>query len=682
MRKSARTVAFVLANTVAVLMALYLSFASDLARPYWSMFTVFVVAKPIAGAVRSKAVFRLIGTLVGAGVSLLLVPPLVQAPILLCLTTSVWVGLCVYLGSLDRRPRSYAFLLAGYTTTIVGLAVVNAPETIFDTSVARVEEISLGLICAAVAHSVIFPQSMLAELLERAENALHKCAAWLSEAIARTANVSDVQSQQQLAAFVGDLHVLYDHVAFETPDVPRHAGLMRALQDKFAWFLPRVSGIQLALGALAAENRLSPAVQEALGKASHWAHALSRPEAPPAEIRDSTVEVRAACARLAAEPRQGDTWSWALRESIAAQLPRALEDLLQAEHIISALKGTHSIEEPRIRPLEGDLRPRPMHRDRGLAMLSAAAAAVATLIACALWIEGSWPEGGVAAQFAAIGCSLFATLDRPSKVIFAAVVGILVALPLAAVYQFGIFPRIDGFPSLALVLLPPVLLFSSMQASERLEGAALVMAIAFAGGLALQTSYQPDFAAFINSNTAEIAGLLIAAITNLVFRTIDPLWNAQRISRAGWRSLVDLARGATVDVTSWVLEMFDRLGLVTGRLLAARRLDLIGSRVDVLRDIRVGINVTRLERSSRELSPALQKSLATVLVAVGRAYQGLGHGASLPDPYCTLAIDVGIAALSAQVPSLANRRALRALVGLRLDLAAFGSRYESRGVTS
>jgi uncharacterized membrane protein YccC len=682
MRNSTRTLAFVLANAVAVLLALYLSFASDLERPYWSMFTVFVVAKPIAGAVRSKAVFRLIGTLIGASVSLLLIPPLVQAPVLLCLATSLWVGLCVYLGSLDRRPRSYAFLLAGYTTTIVGLAVVNAPETIFDTSVSRVEEISLGLVCAAVAHSVIFPQSMLAELLERAENALHRCAAWLSQAISRTANVSDIQSQQQLAAFVGDLHVLYDHVTFETSDVPRQAGLMRALQDTFAWLLPRVSGIQQALGALAAENRLSPAVQDALARTSHWAHALSRPEAPPAEIRDSSLEVRAACARLAAEPRDGDTWSWALRESIAAQLPRAVDELLQAERIISVLKGTESPEEPRIRALEGSPRPRSMHCDRGLAMLSAAAAATATLIACGLWIEGSWPEGGVAAQFAAIGCSLFATLDRPSKVIFAAVVGILVALPLAAMYQFAIFPRIDGFPSLALVLLPPVLLFSWMQASEKLEGAALVMAIAFAGGLALQTSYQPDFAAFINSNTAEIAGLLIAAVTNLLFRTIDPLWNALRISRAGWRSVVDLARGATVDVTTWVLEMFDRLGLVTGRLLAIRRLDLIGARVDVLRDIRVGINVTRLERSSRELGPALQSAMTPVLGAVSQAYQGLLHGASLPDPHCALAIDVGIAALSVQVPSLTNQRALRALVGLRLDLAAFGSRYESRGTTS
>jgi uncharacterized membrane protein YccC len=681
MRTSARTLAFVLANTVAVLVALYLSFASDLARPYWSMFTVFVVAKPIAGAVRSKAVFRTIGTLVGAGLSLLMIPPLVQAPILLCAATSLWIALCVYLGLLDRRPRSYAFLLAGYTTTIVGLAVVNAPETIFDTSIARVEEISLGLVCAAVAHSVIFPQNMLDELLERADRALRKCAAWLAAAISRPANVNDVQSQQQLAAFVGDLHVLYDHVAFETSNVPREAGLMRSLQDRFAWLLPRVSGIQQALVALSTENQLSAAAQDAIAEASHWALTLSRPEVPPAELRYATAELRAACARLTADPRDADTWSYALRDSIAAQLLRVVDDLLEADRLIVAIRGAESAESAQIRDAEGSRRPRPMHRDRGLAVLSAAAAATSTLVGCFLWIEGSWPEGGVAAQFAAIGCSLFATLDRPSKVIFSAIVGVLVALPLAAVYQFALFPRIDGFASLALILVPPALLFSWMQTSERLEGAALVLAIGFAGGLSLQSSYQPDFAAFVNSNTALIAGLLIAAVTNLIFRTIDPLWNALRISRAGWRSVMNLARRPKVDIKQWVLEMFDRLGLVTERLLSARRLDLIGPRVDVLRDIRVGINVMSFEQSSRQLSTALQSAAGPVLGAVGEAYQGLAHGRSLPDSRCALAIDVGITALSGEPPSQANQGALRALVGLRLDLAAFGSRYQSHPAT-
>lgn len=675
MRTAARTLAFVLANTLAVLAALYLAFASDLARPYWAMFTVFVVAKPIAGAVRSKAVFRLIGTLAGAGLSLFLIPPLVQAPVLLCLVTSLWIALCVYLGSLDRRPRSYAFLLAGYTTTIVGLAVVNAPETIFDTSVSRVEEISLGLVCAAVAHSVFFPQNMLDEVLERAGRAFRGSAAWLAEAISRPANVGDLQSQQQLAAFVSDLHILYDHIAFETSDIPRGAGLMRALQDRFAWLLPQVSGMQQALTALAAENQLSPAALETMAKASRWARLLSLPEAPESEVRTAAAELHAACARLVAESHGVDAWASALRISVAAELPRVVADLSDTRRIISALHHAEDSEQlEQFRDSEGADNPRWLHRDRGLAVLSAAAAATATLIACLFWIEGSWPEGAVAAQFAAIGCSLFATLDRPSKVIFSAVVGVLVALPLAAFYQFAIFPRIDGFPSLALVLLPPVLLFSWMQTSERLEGAALVIAIGFAGGLSLQTSYQPDFAAFVNSNLAEIAGLLIAAVVNLLFRTLDPLWNALRISRAGWRSVADFARAPKVQIKAWVLQMFDRLGLVNGRLLSAKRLDLVGPRIDVLRDIRVGINLASLEEAQPFLSNTLQAATNPVPDAVADAYEGLARGKALADSPCVDTIDAGLAALSAQPPTQANQGAIRSLVGLRLDLAAFGSR--------
>jgi hypothetical protein len=55
MYMTGRNLAFVLANTIAVMVALYIAFASDLERPYWAMFTVFIVAKPIAGAVRLKA---------------------------------------------------------------------------------------------------------------------------------------------------------------------------------------------------------------------------------------------------------------------------------------------------------------------------------------------------------------------------------------------------------------------------------------------------------------------------------------------------------------------------------------------------------------------------------------------------------------------------------------------------
>src|SRR5882762_161040 len=92
--------AFAIANTAAVLTALYIAFARDLDRPYWALFTVFIVAQPLSGAVRSKAVYRLFGTFSGAAMALFLVPPLVQSPVLLCLAMAVWVGICLYVALL------------------------------------------------------------------------------------------------------------------------------------------------------------------------------------------------------------------------------------------------------------------------------------------------------------------------------------------------------------------------------------------------------------------------------------------------------------------------------------------------------------------------------------------------------------------------------------------------------
>jgi uncharacterized membrane protein YccC len=670
MQVTSRNFAFVLANTVAVLVALYIAFASDLERPYWAMFTVFIVAKPITGAVRSKAAFRFLGTLAGAAMALLLVPPLVHAPVLLCLALSLWIGLCLYLSLQDRRPRSYAFLLAGYTAAIVGLSVVNAPTTIFDTSVARVEEISIGLICAAVAHSVFFPQNVLEELTERIDRALRRCGTWIADALVARQSI-DLEEEQQLAELVSDLHILYEHVAFETSDVPRNAPIMHALQDRLALILPRVSSVQAALAALSAAGPLTQSTLQAIEATSRWARAF--PGTSGAHRSDVQTELHAALAAVEAESDGSGQWILLVQRTIAIQLRELVTELSDAARLVVALKDPERA--PAVATVLGPPTRRALPRDRGLALLSAFAATAATLIACALWIQGSWPEGAAAAEFAAIGCSLFATLDNPSKVLFAAVAGILLALPMAALYEFAIFPRIDGFASLALVLAPMVLLFSWMQTSERLEGMALVLAIGFSGGLALQSSYQADFASFINSNTAEIVGLLVAAAANLVFRTIDPVWNALRISKAGWQAVVSLARRPTSYIGDWTLEMFDRLGLVTQRLVSAKRQDLLGRRIDGLRDLRVGMNLATLQRSSDALPPAARKSITSVLRAVSHAYRGLIRGESLTRRNPARLIDRGIASLGALGRTQAAEDGVTALVGLRLDLTKFGSRY-------
>ncbi len=98
---------------LAALIAFYAAAWIGLARPYWAVATSYVVAQPLSGAVLTKAVYRVIGTLLGAAAAVVLVPAFVNEPMVLSVALAVWLGVCVYLALLDRTSRSYVFLLAG-----------------------------------------------------------------------------------------------------------------------------------------------------------------------------------------------------------------------------------------------------------------------------------------------------------------------------------------------------------------------------------------------------------------------------------------------------------------------------------------------------------------------------------------------------------------------------------------
>ena len=54
---------------------------------------------------------------------------------------------------------------AGYTAALIGFPAVDTPLTIFDTAVARVEEIGLGILSASLIHSLVLPNSLASSVL-------------------------------------------------------------------------------------------------------------------------------------------------------------------------------------------------------------------------------------------------------------------------------------------------------------------------------------------------------------------------------------------------------------------------------------------------------------------------------------------------------------------------------------
>ena len=157
------------------LLALWIALRMGLDRPYWAMATAYIVAQPLTGAMRSKAAYRFYGTLLGAVACLVFIPNFVDAPVLLIAALSLWIGGCIYFAVLDRSPRSYVFLLAGYSVALIGFPIVDAPDTVWDVVLARVEEITLGIVCTTVIGSIVFPIPLGPALTARLDNWIRRC---------------------------------------------------------------------------------------------------------------------------------------------------------------------------------------------------------------------------------------------------------------------------------------------------------------------------------------------------------------------------------------------------------------------------------------------------------------------------------------------------------------------------
>jgi uncharacterized membrane protein YccC len=229
---------------LAAVLAFVLAQWLDMSRPYWAMTTVYVTSNPLAGATSSKAIYRFFGTLIGATTAVVLVPNLVNAPELLCLAISVWVGLCLYLSLVYGTPRSYLFMLAGYTVALIGFPSVLAPEAIFDTAVSRVEEITLGIACATLISTLMAPRTVNDALLARID-------AWLAAAHELSCKVLKREGTEQehqlermrLSAEAVEMESLAVHLDFEAADSNRVRGLTLLRQHMLA-LVPLLASIE------------------------------------------------------------------------------------------------------------------------------------------------------------------------------------------------------------------------------------------------------------------------------------------------------------------------------------------------------------------------------------------------------------------------------------------------------
>jgi len=663
----------------AAMLAMYVASRMGQPRPFWAMMTTYIVASPLAGAVRSKALYRFLGTLIGCAAAVLLVPPLSNAPELLTLALALWVGVCLYFSLQDRTPRSYVFMLAGYTVALIGFPSVDAPLQLFDTAVTRVEEIGLGILAATVVHSVVLPTGLGPAVLGLLDRSLGDARQWLlnlmqpapANAAAGTAILTD--NRQRVAADITQLRLLSIHIPFDTTHLRWTVGAVRAVQDRVASLTPALSAVEDRLKALKlAEGEIAPDVSAMLGQVAQWLTSLD--DARPATDDDALARLRAAIQVFGAEGSVPalSSWSRALRVALAERLDELVEGwcacTVLRQEVDVGLRGITS----RTRGLQ-TLGSAAMHRDVGMALLSGLAAVIAICLCGAFWILTGWPGGAAAVMMAAVFCSFFASMDDPVPAIHSFLKYTLWSIPFSSVYVLLLLPVVHDFGMLVVVCAPFFLLFGCYVARPTTVGMALPILLGVASTLALHDTTSADLVSFSNSMIAQVFGIVVAARTTRLMRSVAVDWSARRIQRATWRELAEMAaappqppaRQASPDL--FAVRMLDRTALLAPRVAASGGA-VAGISGDALLDLRVGADILALQRVRGNFPSAVGDAL---MVDLARLFRERSATHVLDNPPSLLArIDKALsAALSRpQQDALGLRAAISALVGLRRNL--------------
>lgn len=565
-RPSRLDLIFACKTFVAGMLALFISFELDLINPMWSIGTVMIIANPYSGMVSSKCVYRLIGTVAGAVIALLLTPHFINTPWLFTVILSLWVGFALYVSLLDRTPRSYVFMLAGYSTAMIVYNAITYIDTynIFDIAVARVLEISVGVVSSAVVSATFFPVHVGAMIKQRVNKTLNDLEATFEKLIAVQETPENyTQVLSVITRDASDIHALAVHLAYEKGELK---GMTKPLQE----MLHQVSLVVANLVALSQRVKqlehlhLVNLVSNLDMIRQHTLTFLKQEKSlVPADLQTLPIGFEEDFAELISKATsEQEVVLAALKMDVRHFIANILAVKLLWQKIQQGNKEI-PIEITAITTKYPSL-----HRDHGIAIRGGISAVLITFIVTAAWILSGWKAGFMMAQMGAITACILTALDNPVPVLRIFIWGSIVSAGLVFLYAFGIFPHVTHFWQLALVLFPVFLVAVTMMANQMLMPVGMVLGINTMMGLNLHNKYTMDAVSYLDSSFAMVLGVLVSLIVIDLVRAVSPDTSATRILTLHYQAMrqaLNLSYGSEFKIH--LRSMLDRVGVLNTKMV-------------------------------------------------------------------------------------------------------------------
>jgi uncharacterized membrane protein YccC len=508
----------------------------------------------------------LIGTVAGAVIALLLTPHFINTPWLFTVILSLWVGFALYVSLLDRTPRSYVFMLAGYSTAMIVYNAITYIDTynIFDIAVARVLEISVGVVSSAVVSATFFPVHVGAMIKQRVNKTLNDLEATFEKLIAVQETPENyTQVLSVITRDASDIHALAVHLAYEKGELK---GMTKPLQE----MLHQVSLVVANLVALSQRVKqlehlhLVNLVSHLDMLRQHTLTFLKQEKSlVPADLQTLPIGFEEDFAELISKATsEQKVVLAALKMDVRHFIANILAVKLLWQQIQQGNKEI-PIEITAITTKYPSL-----HRDHGIAIRGGISAVLITFIVTAAWILSGWKAGFMMAQMGAITACILTALDNPVPVLRIFIWGSIVSAGLVFLYAFGIFPHVTHFWQLALVLFPVFLVAVTMMANQMLMPVGMVLGINTMMGLNLHNKYSMDAVSYLDSSFAMVLGVLVSLIVIDLVRAVSPDTSATRILTLHYQAMrqaLNLSYGSEFKIH--LRSMLDRVGVLNTKMV-------------------------------------------------------------------------------------------------------------------
>jgi uncharacterized membrane protein YccC len=528
---------------IAAFLTYWLAMRLELPQPRTAMITVFIVMQPQSGHVFAKSFYRFLGTLAGSVVMVLLMALFAQNSELFLGSLALWVGFCCAGAARYRNFRAYGFVLAGYTAAMTGLPALAHPETSFMAAMWRVLEISLGIACSTLVTAAILPQSSGASMRNALYQRFGVFAAFVNHGLRGTSDPASFEANN--VRFIADavgLEGLRAVTVFEDPHMRRRNGRLNRLNSEFMTLTTRFNALHQLLERLRKQGEttslraiepgltaLAQLLDDFAGRALIDADAkllASRLSAYRAELPEHVRSLRAEFMKT--EPSDDEQLDFHTAYEL---LYRFVDDMYDYAQTHASLADHSHEREKWVEPF----------LSKTNWMASAASGIRATFILGVMsvyWVATAWPSGATMTLVSAATVALSATTPNPRRMAFQMACGTALGAVLGFFETFFIFPQIDGFALLCMVLAPVFALGAFLGSRPQWAGYGLGLLIFFSIGSAPDnlTVYNPYV--FINDYIAMVIGMLLCAAAGAIILPPNSRWLWQRLENDLRRQVV------------------------------------------------------------------------------------------------------------------------------------------------